>query len=196
MTQNTRGSVAIRKICLAPHIRASRPSGAEVGFHAPKPQVGLDCETTGNSAIYDSQDESDRAVAYGDVRGTNRYAYPARGRSGSVVMVMPRTRQEELDSAADTAYWGWVVFGVTWIVFVVGMGSVLGVWEWAWDVGESPFPDSTVYNDDEGAFPIPGYYPALMILTCIMAWVWVVAAWVGMKYFKHAKIQPPSLEDT
>lgn len=47
-------------------------------------------------------------------------------------------------------------------------------------------------KDEQGAFPIDGYYPALIILTCIMAWVWVVVAWVGMKYFKHAKIQPPS----
>ena len=36
---------------------------------------------------------------------------------------------------------------------------------------------------------IPGYYPVLVILTCVMAWVWVVVAWMGMKYFKHAKIQ-------
>lgn len=47
------------------------------------------------------------------------------------------------------------------------------------------------FTDDEG-LPIPGYYPALMILTIVMAWVWVVVAWVGMKYFKHAKIQPQS----
>jgi len=43
-------------------------------------------------------------------------------------------RQQEIESAADTAYYGFVVLGATWIVFVVGMGSVLGVWEWAWDV--------------------------------------------------------------
>ncbi|RPB09416.1 hypothetical protein P167DRAFT_510731 [Morchella conica CCBAS932] len=116
-------------------------------------------------------------------------AYPVRGRSGSVVVVMARTRQEEMDSAADTAYWGWVVLGATWVVFVVGMGSVLGVWEWAWDVPGSPFAKGQ-QEQYEGAFPIDGYYPALIILTCVMAWVWVVVAWVGMKYFKHAKIQP------
>ena len=43
-------------------------------------------------------------------------------------------RQQEIESAADTAYYGFVVLGATWVVFVVGMGSVLGVWEWAWDV--------------------------------------------------------------
>ncbi|PWW77647.1 hypothetical protein C7212DRAFT_179439, partial [Tuber magnatum] len=109
-----------------------------------------------------------------------------RNRSSSFVLLL---RQQEIESAADTAYYGFVVLGATWIVFVVGMGSVLGVWEWAWDVPDSPFPrivnDSGVAKDAA----IPGYYPALVILTCVMAWVWVVVAWMGMKYFKHAKIQ-------
>jgi len=34
-----------------------------------------------------------------------------------------------------------------------------------------------------------GYYPALLVLTCVMAWVWVVVAWVGMKYFRHADLR-------
>ncbi|KAA8911037.1 hypothetical protein FN846DRAFT_937090 [Sphaerosporella brunnea] len=99
---------------------------------------------------------------------------------------------------AETMFWGWVVLLSTWVVFVVGMGSVLGVWEWAWawgsDVSVSAskkrWPRSIAGEKQfPGEFPIPGYYPAICILTCIMAWVWVVVAWVGMKYFKHAKIQ-------
>jgi hypothetical protein len=75
---------------------------------------------------------------------------------------------------------------VTWIVFVVGMGSCFGVWSWAWDVGETPYAPPEL--EDDPTLPIVGYYPALIILTGVMAWVWVVVAWVGMKYFKHAKI--------
>ncbi|KAI4206112.1 MAG: hypothetical protein LQ346_001295 [Caloplaca aetnensis] len=86
----------------------------------------------------------------------------------------------------DTGWWGWVVLGVTWIVFVVGMGSCLGVWSWAWDVGETPYAPPEL--EDDPTLPIVGYYPALIILTGIMAWVWVTVAWVGMKYFKHAKM--------
>jgi hypothetical protein len=115
----------------------------------------------------------------------------------------------------ETMFWGWVVLASTWVVFVVGMGSVLGVWEWAWGVDTKvrsripvpPSPGDAGRADIRGQqnkrwprsiagergfpgeFPIPGYYPAICILTCIMAWVWVVVAWVGMKYFKHAKIQ-------
>lgn len=131
--------------------------------------------------------------------------------SGGEVVVVPYravvAARTEDESAADTAYWGWVVLLSTWVVFVVGMGSVMGVWEWAWGAntnvsccpshlrwvlltGQKRWPRSVggekVFPGD---FPIPGYYPALCILTCIMAWVWVVVAWVGMKYFKHAKIQ-------
>ena len=87
---------------------------------------------------------------------------------------------------SETEWWGWVVLIVTWIVFVTGMGSCLGVWSWAWDVGETPYAPPEL--EDDPTLPIVGYYPALMILTAVMAWVWVVVAWVGMKYFRHAKI--------
>lgn len=87
----------------------------------------------------------------------------------------------------ETEWWGWVVLVVTWIVFVVGMGSCLDVWSWAWDVGETPYAPPEL--EDDPTLPIVGYYPALIVMTAVMSWVWVVVAWVGMKYFKHAKIQ-------
>ncbi|KAH8801547.1 hypothetical protein F5884DRAFT_684519 [Xylogone sp. PMI_703] len=87
---------------------------------------------------------------------------------------------------SETEWWGWVVLIVTWVVFVVGMGSCLGIWSWAWDVGETPYAPPEF--EDDPTLPIVGYYPALIILTAVMAWVWVVVAWVGMKYFRHAKI--------
>ena len=91
----------------------------------------------------------------------------------------------------DTAFWGWIVLVVTWIVFVIGMGSVLGVWDWAWYGNDGRRREKMVVDgeDEEDELPIDGYYPSLLILTGVMAWVWVVIAWVGMKYFKHAKIK-------
>jgi len=65
------------------------------------------------------------------------------------------------------------------------------VWDWAWYGSEGPPPE--VYDEDydeDDDLPIPGYYPALLILTSVVAWVWVVIAWVGMKYFRHARIAP------
>lgn len=96
------------------------------------------------------------------------------------------TPDEEWDYS-ETEWWGWVVLVVTWIVFVVGMGSCLEVWSYAWDVGQTPYAPPEL--EDDPTLPIVGYYPALIILSAVMAWVWVVVAWVGMKYFKHAKIQ-------
>lgn len=87
---------------------------------------------------------------------------------------------------AETEWWGWIILVVTWLVFVIGMGSCLGVWSWAWDVGKTPYAPPEL--EDDPTLPIVGYYPALIILTAVMAWVWVVVAWVGMKYFRHAKI--------
>lgn len=96
-----------------------------------------------------------------------------------------QTPDQEWDYS-ETAAWGWVLLASTWIVFVVGMGSCFGVWSWAWDVGETPYAPPEL--EDDPTLPIVGYYPALIILTGVMAWVWVVVAWVGMKYFRHAKI--------
>lgn len=87
---------------------------------------------------------------------------------------------------SETRWWGWVVLLVTWVVFVVGMGSCFDVWSWAWDVGETPKAPPEL--EDDPTLPIVGYYPALIILTGVMAWVWVTVAWVGMKYFKHASM--------
>ncbi|KAF2396140.1 hypothetical protein EJ06DRAFT_534279 [Trichodelitschia bisporula] len=87
---------------------------------------------------------------------------------------------------SNTAWWGWVVLLSTWVVFVVGMGSCLDVWSWAWDVGETPYAPPEL--EDDPTLPIVGYYPALIVMTGVMAWVWVVVAWVGMKYFRHAKV--------
>lgn len=87
---------------------------------------------------------------------------------------------------SETEWWGWIILIVTWLVFVIGMGSCLGVWSWAWDVGETPYAPPEL--EDDPTLPIVGYYPALITLTAVMAWVWVMIAWVGMKYFRHAKI--------
>lgn len=87
---------------------------------------------------------------------------------------------------SETEWWGWVILAVTWVVFVIGMGSCFSIWNWAWDVGTTPYAPPEL--EDDPTLPITGYYPALIILTCVMAWVWVVIAWVGMKYFRHAKI--------
>ncbi|KAK4459756.1 hypothetical protein QBC42DRAFT_273700, partial [Cladorrhinum samala] len=87
---------------------------------------------------------------------------------------------------SETEWWGWVVLIVTWVVFVTGMGSCLGVWSWAWDVGKTPYAPPEL--EDDPTLPIVGYYPTLIILTCVMAWVWVIMAWVGMKYFRHARV--------
>lgn len=98
---------------------------------------------------------------------------------------IPSSTPSEWDYS-ETRWWGWFILTVTWIIFVVGMGSCFEVWSWAWDVGETPYAPPEL--EDDPTLPIVGYYPALIILTSVMAWVWVTVAWVGMKYFKHANI--------
>lgn len=116
-------------------------------------------------------------------RATNRMKSPLATQPQSLTS-SPVVGEEEWDYS-ETAYWGYVILIITWLVFVVGMGSCFDVWSWAWDVGETPYAPPEL-NDDP-TLPIVGYYPALMVLTSVMAWVWVVVAWVGMKYFRHAE---------
>jgi hypothetical protein len=42
-----------------------------------------------------------------------------------------RRARRERDGLRDTVWWGYFLLGVTWIVFVLGMGGVCGVWEWS-----------------------------------------------------------------
>lgn len=86
----------------------------------------------------------------------------------------------------ETEYWGWVILLVTWVTFAVGMGSCLDIWSWAWDVGETPYAPPDL--EDDPTLPIVGYYPALIVLTGVVAWVWITVAWIGMKYFRHARV--------
>src|SRR5690242_749635 len=109
-------------------------------------------------------------------------------RRTSLTIVQTSTELEGEDEwdYSETEWWGWVVLIVTWIVFVVGMGSCPGIWSWAWDVGETPYAPPELEDDE--SLPIVGYYPALIVCTAVMSWVWVVIAWVGMKYFRHSKM--------
>lgn len=116
-------------------------------------------------------------------------AYRSVHRKSSPLVTHPVEIKSNAEIAWDyseTEWWGWIILMVTWLVFVVGIGSCFEVWSWAWDVGETPYAPPEL--EDDPTLPIVGYYPALIILTAVMAWVWVVVAWIGMKYFKHANI--------
>jgi hypothetical protein len=40
-------------------------------------------------------------------------------------------RLRERDGLRDTVWWGYVLLGTNWTVFILGMGGVCGVWEWS-----------------------------------------------------------------
>ena len=96
------------------------------------------------------------------------------------------TQSDDTWDYSTTSLYGWLILLTTWLVFIVGMGSCLDVWSWAWDVGETPYAPPEL--EDDPTLPITGYYPALMVLTAVVSWVWCTCSWVGMKYFRHARI--------
>jgi hypothetical protein len=103
------------------------------------------------------------------------------------ITTLPTFPEPEYHDYTETEYWGWVILIATWLIFTVGMGSCLEIWSWAWDVGETPYAPPEL--EDDPTLPIVGYYPALIVLTGVVAWVWITVAWLGMKYFRHAKIE-------
>jgi hypothetical protein len=137
-------------------------------------------------------DEDGEPLSIALVRSTQSSAgQPRRLRKSSIpapipIIGMPPIRSTQSHDYRETEWWGWIILLATWIVFVVGMGSCLEVWSWAWDVGETPYAPPEL--EDDPTLPIVGYYPALIVMTGVMAWVWVIVAWVGMKYFRHAKV--------
>ncbi|KAJ6261893.1 hypothetical protein Dda_2692 [Drechslerella dactyloides] len=150
---------------------------------------GASSSLNNSEASYDDDDDEDEDALSSPPLMMRDASVASRG-SARIPRSFRRVSSSRVDPA-DTVWWGWVVLVTTWVVFVVGMGSVLGIWDWAWHGasvareggdGEEGDPDDDV--------PIPGYYPALVILTWVVAWVWVVVAWVGMKYFRHARVAP------
>lgn len=133
--------------------------------------------SSGSESYFPSVDSAQRRPSFQQTKSPLSY---------SGLSTAPLQPQDLEVDYAETEWWGWIILVVTWLVFVVGMGSCLGVWSWAWDVGKTPYAPPEL--EDDPTLPIVGYYPALIILTAVMAWVWVVVAWVGMKYFRHAKI--------
>ncbi|KAH7400594.1 hypothetical protein DE146DRAFT_612324 [Phaeosphaeria sp. MPI-PUGE-AT-0046c] len=132
-----------------------------------------------------SNSSSEQLSAGPAVPSLRRRSRHSETRSSGTTMPDPTdSAPEEEWDYSETEWWGWVILATTWAVFVVVMGSCLGVWSWAWDVGETPYAPPDLEDDD--TLPITGYYPALMVCTAVMSWVWVVVAWVGMKFFRHS----------
>ncbi|KXG48636.1 uncharacterized protein PGRI_025060 [Penicillium griseofulvum] len=149
---------------------ASPKIGSATGLHISPP-------SSGSGSFYSLQPQPEPAYL------------PVHRHKSSPLVTHPVEMKSSPDVDVDyseTEWWGWIILIVTWLVFVVGIGSCFGVWSWAWDVGETPYAPPEL--EDDPTLPIVGYYPALIILTAVMSWVWVVVAWVGMKYFKHANI--------
>ncbi|KAF3930732.1 hypothetical protein ABW19_dt0209683 [Dactylella cylindrospora] len=185
----------------------SSSSSPAISIHGPKNSPpasdnGTSGTITAASSLNNSEDDDHLSppLMMRDASSASR-GYNSGGSRNSSVHIprsFRRTNSSRNVDPADTVWWGWVLLGVTWVVFVVGMGSVLGIWDWAWygPAGPSPTEEGEdEEHDPDDDLPIPGYYPALVILTWVVAWVWVVVAWVGMKYFRHARIAPANERD-
>ncbi|KAJ5091635.1 hypothetical protein NUU61_006505 [Penicillium alfredii] len=145
--------------------------------------------STGTAAVLHRATPSSKTNAFYPLQPETAYRPVHRTKSSPLATHSVEMKSSSPDIAWDyseTEWWGWIILIVTWLVFVVGIGSCFEVWSWAWDVGETPYAPPEL--EDDPTLPIVGYYPALIILTAVMSWVWVVVAWVGMKYFKHANI--------
>ncbi|KAK1779038.1 hypothetical protein QBC45DRAFT_145819 [Copromyces sp. CBS 386.78] len=139
-----------------------------------------------------SNGTSSATATSNSIQGRRRSSIQQQRAKSPLSLTTPMPPQEAVsdfdyyDDYSDTEFWGWIILLCTWITFVIGMGSCFGVWSWAWDVGTTPYAPPEF--EDDPTLPIVGYYPALFVLTWMMVWVWVSVSWVGMKYFRHARV--------
>jgi hypothetical protein len=179
---------AATKLTISPPKTSEDPDGASSGLKS-----GSTTDEDGDAITLRARSSSGSYTGLATtIPSTSTPTSSRRGRAAipSVLPVVGGVSMRATESTAhdyrETEWWGWIILFVTWIVFVVGMGSCLGIWSWAWDVGETPYAPPEF--EDDATLPIVGYYPALIVMTGVMAWVWVIVAWVGMKYFRHAKV--------
>jgi hypothetical protein len=75
-----------------------------------------------------------RHTLSGDFLGERHDDFP--GSSGSS---MSSFKEDQFDGSAfreansfpTTVWWGYVLLGITWLTFVLGLGGVCGVWSWS-----------------------------------------------------------------
>ncbi|CCC11248.1 hypothetical protein SMACR_03953 [Sordaria macrospora] len=145
--------------------------------------------TRGTQNTPGSNGTSSATATSNSIQGRRRSSVQQQRAKSPLSLTTPMPPQEAVDyydDYSDTEFWGWIILLCTWITFVIGMGSCFGVWSWAWDVGTTPYAPPEF--EDDPTLPIVGYYPALFVLTWMMVWVWVSVSWVGMKYFRHARV--------
>lgn len=91
----------------------------------------------------------------------------------------PKTSQID---AQRLAVYGYAILIGTWLVFVVTINSMFGVWRWV----IAPLPQASrralvpvLTTIDEYVVSMWGIY--------VVVWWWAVALWVGLKLFRHSR---------
>lgn len=90
------------------------------------------------------------------------------------------------DLSLRIAAWGWTILILVWVTFILGVGSIFGLRDLALGKAKIRVENYRDYEKESG-YPIPFYYPCLIILCFVIAWVWCIISWMGMKFFRHAK---------
>lgn len=95
------------------------------------------------------------------------------------------------NGSVDIPAWaGWLFLAATWTFVVVGLITVLDLWHFL--PPSTPSSPIRSYEDfeDETGYPIPTYYPLIIVLLPAVLWVWSIVSWMGMKFFRHARAEP------
>ncbi len=92
---------------------------------------------------------------------------------------------------------GYFIRILTWLTFVLGMGSIFGLWDWCFrlylaSLCRIQIPIiGPVFNYLKSAasdkMVVDHYYTYAFLLNFVIIWLWCVASWLGMKLFRHSK---------
>lgn len=81
---------------------------------------------------------------------------------------------------------GLILLLSTWSIFIISIlliFDIITVPNCLWWCDTSSSSSEDVVSD----FPVENYYSYAVLLVPVMAWVWVVVSWTGLKLFKHAR---------
>ncbi|ODV92920.1 hypothetical protein CANCADRAFT_1517 [Tortispora caseinolytica NRRL Y-17796] len=106
-------------------------------------------------------------------------------------------KDEILEEWKDTWNWGWIILIGTWSIGIIGIWSSLGlsrlVITHCYNVTDEKcyqlYQKISTWSSktfDGTEVEIGDYYIMMLLLLGVMAWVWCITSWVGMKLFRHA----------
>ena len=94
---------------------------------------------------------------------------------------------EENSSRLLPSHYGYVIIGVSWVIFVSTINSLFRIWSYVICPLAHSENTKTIYEKLYSFFEISDSYVLKLWSIYIVIWWWSVVSWIGLKLFRHSK---------